>query len=298
VGAGQAEAELIVGEPRIALNHSDASIHNEVEAKKLGFRGSAVGGNVHLDLFVPPLLEAYGNEWFEHGGLSVYFLNIVVSGEPVRAVVKRPTQPGAQTRIEARRAEDEEFVVCAGTASLGDHTHSELSTRDLRLCDHSELRLLKGVPPGHDLGISEGMVTTHAQQALIESGSMNEPLDWYLGASPWGGPIASVSSTAGMMFRHIAGGEQEGYPRLPEDIGKASGMFGAFEVVYVHGPVFLDRPYAVSGTVVGVGESPKTEYLWWDAETRDESGSLIARMRHLLRFIKASSPLYPELQGA
>ncbi|MGD8417393.1 MAG: hypothetical protein PVH91_10070, partial [Pseudomonadales bacterium] len=174
MGAGQAEAELIVGEPRIALNHSDASIHNEVEAKKLGFRGSAVGGNVHLDLFVPPLLEAYGNEWFEHGGLSVYFLNIVVSGEPVRAVVKRPTQPGAQTRIEARRAEDEEFVVCAGTASLGDHTHSELSTRDLRLCDHSELRLLKGVPPGHDLGISEGMVTTHAQQALIESGSMNE----------------------------------------------------------------------------------------------------------------------------
>jgi hypothetical protein len=136
------------------------------------------------------------------------------------------------------------------------------------------------------------------QQALIDSGSMNEPLDWYLGESPWGGPIASVTSTAGMMYRHLTGGEEEGYWRLSDAIGSASGMFGAFEVVYVDGPVFLDRPYTVSGKVVGVGESPKTEYVWWDAETRDESGRLVARMRHLLRYLKASSPLYPELQDA
>jgi len=294
---GQAR-ELIVGEPRIALNHSEASIHNEAHAKKLGFRGSAVGGNVHLDIFAPPLLEAYGDEWFQRGGLSVYFLNIVVSGEPVRAIVERPSVPGAQTRVEARRADDEDFVVCAGTASLGDHTRSELSTRELRLCDDGELRLLKGVRPGHDLGTSEGIVTSQMQRALIASGSMNEPLDWYVGASPWGGPIASVSATAGMMYRHLTGGEQEGYWRLSDAIGDASGMFGAFEVVYVDGPVFLDRPYTVSGKVVGVGESPKTEYVWWDAETRDESGRLVARMRHLLRYLKASSALYPELHDA
>jgi hypothetical protein len=54
----------------------------------------------------------------------------------------------------------------------------------------------------------------------------------------------------------------------------------------------------VEGQVVGVGDSPKTEYLWWDAKTVDEAGAVVVRMRHLLRFIKASSPLYPELQPA
>jgi hypothetical protein len=67
-------------------------------------------------------------------------------------------------------------------------------------------------------------------------------------------------------------------------------------VAYENGPVFLDRPYWVEGEVVGVGQSPKTEYLWWDAKATDEQGKVVVRMRHLLRFIKASSPLYPELQ--
>ena len=41
---------------------------------------------------------------------------------------------------------------------------------------------------------------------------------------------------------------------------------------------------------MGVGESPKTEYLWWATAT-DEAGKVAVRKRHLLRFLKASSPL-------
>jgi hypothetical protein len=100
------------------------------------------------------------------------------------------------------------------------------------------------------------------------------------------------------MFRAIVGdGIEHFHDRLSPAIGDASGMFGAFEIAYEHGPVFLDRPYTVEGTVIGVGESPKTEYVWWDALARGEDGRVAARMRHLLRFIKASSPLYPELQA-
>jgi len=72
---------------------------------------------------------------------------------------------------------------------------------------------------------------------------------------------------------------------------------GAFEIAFENGPVLLDRDYWIEGTVLGVGESPKTEYLWWDAATSDAEGRVVARMRHLLRFLKASSPLYPELAG-
>jgi hypothetical protein len=286
----------LIGPARTAVNHSDASIHDEAHAKKLGFRGSAVGGNLHLDIFAPLLVETYGKEWFERGALSVYFQNIVVSGEPVQAVVEKPASKGAQTRIYARRADDHAFTVCEGTGSLGNHEKSELSTRNLRTCDDGQLRLLKGVKPGKIIGSMPARVTSKSQSEQLDSGSINEPMDWYRDKSPWGGPIASVGQTAGMMFRLVTGGEQEGYWRLSKAIGDTSGMFGAFEIAFIDGPIFLDRTYTVEGKVLGVGESPKTEYVWWDAVARDERGMPIARMRHLLRFIKASSPLYPELK--
>lgn len=288
----------LIGPARTALNHSDASIHDPEQARKLGFRGSAVGGNLHLDLFAPLLVDTYGKEWFETGALSVYFHNIVISGEPVQAVVERPPSKGAQTRIFARRADDHDFKVCDGTASLGAHARSELNTRNLRTCDNGQLRLLKGVVPGKPLGSAAMSVSRSHQLTQIKSGSINEPMDWYRDTSPWGGPIASVGQTAAMMFRLLTGGEADGQWRLSKAIGNAAGMFGAFEIAYEAGPVFLDRTYVVDGTVVGVGESPKTEYVWWDAVARDEHGVRVVRMRHLLRFIKASSPLYPELNDA
>ncbi len=292
-------AEALVGPERIAVNRSNSSIHDPEHARRLGFRGSAVGGNLHLDLFAPLLVETYGPAWFERGALSMYFLNIVVSGEPVQAVVERPPAPGAQTRIHARRADDHGFTVCAGTASLSDPSRSELALRDRRASDGETLRLLKGVKPGQPLGRVQMTSRKTDQDAAIASGSSNEPLAWYQGPSPWGGPIASVGSTAALMFRLLVGdGEAHHHDRISPHIGDASGMFGAFEIAYENGPVFLDRPYWIEGKVVDVGDSPKTEYLWWDATTTDDDGRVVARMRHLLRFLKASSPHYPELQSA
>jgi hypothetical protein len=292
-------ADPLIGPPRTALNHSSSSIHDAEHARRLGFRGSAVGGNLHLDLFAPLLVQTYGQAWFETGALSLYFLNIVVSGEPVQAVVERPPTPGAQTRIHARRADAPDFRVCEGTASLGDHSRSELSLRDLRACDASGLRMLNGVRPGQSLGRVRMAARRSEQDAAIAAGSNNEPLPWYQGPSPWGPPIASVGSTAALMFRLLVGdGAAHHHERISPHIGDASGMFGAFEIAYEAGPVVLDRDYWIEGTALGVGESPKTEYLWWDATTSDEAGRVVARMRHLLRFLKASSPLYPELRPA
>ena len=294
-----APAEPLVGPPRIALNLSNSSIHDPEQAKRLGFRGSAVGGNLHLDLFAPLLVQTYGQEWFERGALSLYFLNIVVSGETVQAVVERPSAAGAQTRVFARRADEHAFRVCEGSASLGDHARSELALRDRRSCDGAGLRLLNGVKRGQPLGRVQMTARRADQDAAIAAGSNNEPLPWYQGPSPWGAPISSIGSTAALMFRLLVGdGESHHHDRISPHIGDASGMFGAFEIAYENGPVFLDRPYWVAGTVLDVGDSPKTECLWWDATTSDEDGRVIARMRHLLRFLKASSPLYPELQSA
>ncbi|MCP4002894.1 MAG: hypothetical protein GY725_01735, partial [bacterium] len=48
---------------------AEGSIHDDATASKLGFRGGTVAGNIHMDQFVPVLVEAFGNEWFETGHL-------------------------------------------------------------------------------------------------------------------------------------------------------------------------------------------------------------------------------------
>jgi hypothetical protein len=48
----------------------------------------------------------------------------------------------------------------------------------------------------------------------------------------------------------------------------------------------------VIARVFAVGQSPKTEYLWFDSTASDEQGREVASMRMLLRFMKASSPRY------
>ncbi len=283
----------LVGQVRTALNQSDSSIHDPEEAKKLGFRGAAVGGNNHLDLFAPLLVEAYGQQWFERGAVSLYFLNVAVSGETVQAVVERPSPAGAQTRIHARRADEPSVIVCQGTGSLGDYSRSELRTRDLKTCDDGALRLLKGVKPGQSLGKVELTAQSAFQDQLLKTGALNEVMDWYFGPSPWGAPIASLNATSAMMFRLLVGdGEGHHHDRISPHIGDTLSMFGAFEIAFEGGPVFLDRPYEVEGRVVGVGDSPKTELLWWDATARNERGETVVTMRHLLRFLKATSPLY------
>jgi hypothetical protein len=291
----EARVAQIVGKTVIAKNESNESIHDPARAKALGFRGSAVAGIFHLDCFAPVLLEAYGEDWWRHGGLSLYFQNIVISGEPVQAVMETPASAGAMTRVFARRADDPSIIVAEGTASLDAHERHELQTRDLRLGDVSKLRLLRGVTPGAAIGEKDVVLTSKRQDAMLASGGVNQDMPFYHGASPWGGPVASISQAAHVMVRlgHDAG--HSGLLHLAPDNDRAAGMYGACELVFVNGPIFLDRKYRVSGTVVGAGDSPKTEYVWWDATAHDEKGTLVARVRHLLRFIKAGSPLYPEL---
>jgi len=77
---------------------------------------------------------------------------------------------------------------------------------------------------------------------------------------------------------------------LPAD---AVGLYGAIEVRHLAGPVFCDREYEVSGRVLAIGQTPKTEYLWYETTMR-EGAKDVASMLMMLRFMKASSPLWAE----
>jgi hypothetical protein len=79
---------------------------------------------------------------------------------------------------------------------------------------------------------------------------------------------------------------------LGQHTGAAVGLFGAIELRNVNGPLRVDEEYRVSARVVAVGQSPKTEYVWFDSAADDASGTRIAEMRMLLRWMKASSDRY------
>jgi len=277
---------ILEGELRQARNgaaEQKGSIHDDATASKLGFRGGTVAGSVHMDQFPPLLLRAFGPAFFERGALSLYFQNATVDRENVRAYAEEPSNGATQIRVFMKR--EDGLEVCEGTASLGDVSRSALRTRDLRSGDPSELRILKSLTPGMSLGAEKVRLGPERQRERIERELCSGPLDWYTGPSPWGGPIAAPSAAVELLWAAPT-------RAFREHTGRAVGLFGAIEVAHIAGPIFLDATYTVRANVVALGQSPKTEYLWFDSVAADERGRDVASMRMLLRFMKASSPRY------
>jgi len=268
-----------------AANHEGGGIHDDKTATKLGFRGGTVAGSIHLDLFPPVLLEAFGKDWFETGSLSMNFKNATVSKEPVRALV----EPGiGQCRAWIER--DDGMLVGEGTASVG--AQSEPSA--LRAIDHGahaalSPRILAGIAAGDEIPTSRHHVSPKRQLELLERGLVTEPLDWYRGDSPWGGAVVCPQHMVHVLYTaavaHIS--------PIVAKTGGGVGLFGAIELEQVNGPLLLDRDYDFGGRILAVGESPKTEYTWFEVIASD-AGTPISRMLMQLRWMKASSPLYAD----
>jgi hypothetical protein len=261
---------------------AEGSIHNDAVASKLGFRGGTVAGNIHMDQFVPVLLEAYGESWFERGWLSLGFQNATTDRE---AVCVRASEPSNGSEIDVWMTREDGLEVMRGNAGLGDPSGSALRTRDLRPCDPSELRIISGMSAGLVLGPKRGRIDAKRRGNLLERGLVSCALPEYTGSERWGGPVASPSAIVELLW---------GIPTqlMREHVGRSVGLFGAIEVAQVEGPLFVDRDYEVRAEIVSVGQSPKTEYVWFDSEARDDEGRLAGTMRMQLRFMKASSPAY------
>lgn len=262
------------------------SIHDDATAQKLGFRGGTIAGSMHMDQFVPVLVDALGTEWFETGSLSLSFRHATISGDPVIAMVARP-QSGVPAQVEARMEQPDGTLVASGTASVGaiaEPTH--LLATPLRQAEPGTLRMLAGLSVGDPLSPRESSVARAGLAARIEAGGLTEPLDWYTGDSPWGGAVANPSSVVHLL--------RNGPGDFGRNVGNAVGLFGAIEIRHHAGPVFLDTPYQVTGSIAALGSSPRTEYVWYDSAAHDADGRLIATMRMQLRWMTASSPLYAQ----
>lgn len=270
-------------EPRNLAANIAGSIHDDSQAQRLGFRGGTVAGSIHMEQFPPVLLRAFGERWFETGSLSCYFRNATMDRERVRAYCEVPASgPDAQVHVWMDR--EDGMRVLEGTASVGSPAEPSMLRRKVaEPREAGELRILGHLALG-DVGAPVTVNLAREREAKPRLEAITEPLDWYTGASPWGGPVVNPGLLVHMMVqvqRRMA---------LPADV---VGLYGAIEVRHLAGPVFSDREYEVSGRIVATGQTPKTEYLWYETTLR-EGAKDVASMLMMLRFMKASSPLWAE----
>ena len=280
------EDHVYAGPLRRSVNNARnvaGSIHDDTTATRLGFRGGTVAGSIHLELFPPLLLKAFGQRWFERGTLSMYFINATTDREAVRAFVKEPPAAASDAQVEVWIERDDGMKVAEGTASVGSADEpTALLRRPLDRFDPGDLRILKALKPGDPFEPCEVALSREAQAERMKV--ITEPMEWYTKPSPWGGPIATPAAMVQLLY-------QKPVATLRGKLGTAVGLFGAIELRNINGPVFVDHSYRATGQVVAVGQSPKTEYMWFETAL-DDGGKRVAEMRMLLRFMKASSPLY------
>ncbi len=256
------------------------SIHDDAAAVKLGMRGGTVAGNIHLEQFPPVLIEVFGPRWFERGTLSIYYTYATKDREDVRVVIGVPADDPSNAQTEAWMETRDGETVCRGTASVGRPDEpTSLDGVELTNARPEELRVLAGLAAGDKLPVRETTIT--AEQVSERLKVITEPLGWYSGESPWGGPIAIPSLVFGAMRVDF---------QIPIE---AVSFQGATEVRNLDGPVKVGVPYRAGGELICVGASSKTEYYWFDAYLEEAaSGKRVAEMRMMRRFMKASSPLY------
>lgn len=259
------------------------SIHDDETAAQLGFRGGTVAGDVHMNQFPPVLLKVFGNEWFVSGNLSLRFKNATVDKERVQVFAEPLAEGATRTRVWMER--EDGLLVCSGTAAVGDHSDSELRTADLRACDPSELKILGRLHEGLSLGEYDVFASPDKQFERYDNNLISDPLDYYRTASPWGDVIAAPCTFIEYLW---------GYPMqvLGQLVGESVGLFGAIEIGSINGPFLLNRHYHIESHVVCVGQSPQTEYVWYDTTATDTDGKVVATLRMQSRAMKSSSPAY------
>ena len=272
--------------PANPMRETAGNIHSEDDARKLGFRGGLVAGSIHMEQFAPVLVRAFGERWLERGSLSLYFLTPTTHGEEVRVVVGVPPQGATDAQVEAWAERQDGERICEGTASVGEPSEpSALQARQLERHPSGELRILASALAGE---VFPEVDTRVEPEALAERLKViTEPMPCYTDATRWGGIVPTVVNQVNALI-------QPAYAYLEGRRAGAIGLYGAIEVRNVNGPLLVDTTYRAGGTLLHVGETPKTEYMWFDTWADNHAGERVAEMRMMLRFMKASSRLYEE----
>ncbi len=259
--------------PRNMAAEAKGSIHDDATATKLGFRGGTVAGSIHLDQFVPKLLEIYGDAWFERGGLSLYFTQATVDREEVQCAAA-PSEDRLRLTMHNRQG----ALICQGTASANPDAASELAKRfeTQTASTPGTLRILAAMQVGdenRDLPVRVAPETLARTQTVIT--------EWL--------PAYETGTLPPSLVIHMAHMTREAV--MAKSTRPQVALYGALEVQYLAGPLKVGVDYLARTKVLKLSESPKTENIWYEVIFA-EGGRDIARVLYFLRVLKGSSPLW------
>ena len=244
------------------------SIHNDSVATKIGMRGGTIPGTVHLDHFVPLVHDNWGMAWYERGAISMYYTFATTHMEDVRAVIGKPNSDSS-LKVDAWVETPDEKIVCKGSLSIGSPSESNyVSSLPLEDSPRSELRILDRMEVGMKCPDVDDVVATEGRGT---------------------GDYSEIVALPTGLFNMLQAGAPTG------TLKKAVGFYGATEINVLKGPIYADMEYRRVGEIVCLGASPKTEFVWIDSKLIDmATEEVVAEMRHLTRFMKASSDLWRE----
>lgn len=271
--------------PRNLEQSIPGSIHEDSTARKLGLRGGTVAGSLHMEQFPPLLVEALGEDWWRTGGLSLYFKYATTDGEGVRCFGRTQLNGHAGEQIPVWMDMEDGRRVAEGTAWVGSATgKTPLEQRVETMPQPTDLRIFESLGTGRELdGIDARVREEDLDQRLSV---IVEPLDHYRSTERYGEAVLPPSLVVRLLTR---------YQRvlLADWPNLGVGLYGAIEIEHLAGPCFVAHDYEVRGRVVAVGETPKTEYFWYESTVSEPAGGEDrARMLMMIRTMKAASPLW------
>jgi len=278
------QAHEIAGDfrrPHNTASQAKGSIHDDATASKLGFRGGTVAGSLHMDQYVPVLLQAFGPPFLERGNVSLYFRQATVDQEAVRAFATPAVgEPRARLRMENEAGD----LISEGTASaVGADEKTELFARARAQTPAApgSLRLLSACKVGDEAANVPLRVPVETVTRRLTT--ITETIPAYLED-----PAALPPSLAVHLFRDV---EKALWSRIEPVVG----LFGAIELQFLKGPLRAETDYVGRARILALSESPKTENIWYQAWASDpKTGEDVGWMIMYLRFLKASSPLWKE----
>lgn len=239
---------------------AEGSIHNDETARELGLEGGWIAGSIHMEQFVPLFLKRFGPDWLEAGGFSVYFKNATLSGQRVRAALKPDLDDRRVSKLIMHDSKDR--VVCEGEAWLGERpATTSLRSRMQRFSDSEIGPLLSDL----SAGARASKVSSYIPKARLERDrkKITEPIQAYKqGVLPPNLAIDTLRAVEPVLTR------------LPET---AVGLYGGIELQLIDGPICAGTRYAANGKVLELGQTPRTEVLFYESHLFDGE-TLIAEM--------------------
>ena len=270
------------GRPVNTAANQKGGIHDDDTATELGFSGGTVAGSIHMEQFLPLLLQAFGDAWWHEGVISLYFMQATMDRQPVQCHLSFADEESRRATIWMENEDGD--TIMSGTANLANC--SEPTALEERLTDlrpAGELRILRDFAVGQTFNTNTRVAIDSVKRQLQV---ITESHDNFTNHEAFGQPALPYTEIV-RAFNTVEQIAAE--PAIQPFVG----LYGGIQISYQAGPVLAETDYQATCKVVGLSDSPKTEILWRESEL-SLAGKPVARMLKMDRLMKNSSPLWAE----